>query len=336
MTAYLKLPPKEQIDILNYAASLLNRPALVLQKDIWVVWALEQLFSIQSDVKMAFKGGTSLSKVFGVIDRFSEDVDITLDYRDLDHGIDPFQKGLSRTRLKEVITPHLRELANLHVCEVIAPCLSDAFREATNGLGRLETEKDGEEIYLYYPSGLKQGTTYLEDRIKLEFGGRNAITPSTREEIHSDIAQASFQTPLEFPTARVEVLSAQRTFWEKATLIHAECHRPEGRFDPNRKSRHWHDLYKLLAHESGQQALENRALLEDVIRFKNVFFYTGYANYDAILRGKLVLVPKGQALSLLGNDYAAMIDSGMFESTPPDFDAIVAALHEAEKRINEG
>ena len=336
MAEFLRLPAKDQIDILQYAEIQLNRSAQVLRKDIWVVWALQHLFSIKTNVKMAFKGGTSLSKVYGVIDRFSEDVDITLDYRDLDPSVDPFKEGLSRTELKAKITPRLKTKAKEHVEQVVVPSLKESFEEVTEGVGKISIAKDGEEVFLYFPASPKNRSGYLEDWIKLEFGGRNSINPRSAIRVDSDIAKVAFQVPLEFPSAEVEVFSAERTFWEKATLIHAECHRPENRFNPGRKSRHWHDLYKLLGHEIGKKALENRELLKDVIKFKEVFFYTGYANYDACLKGDFSLIPPAKILDLLHGDYDTMVESGMFESVSPSFDEIAEILRGAEEKINQG
>ena len=98
---FLKLPPDVRRDILKNAAAKLEPEAIILEKDVWLCWTLQTLFSMPNAHPMAFKGGTSLSKVYGAINRFSEDVDITLDYRAFDDDFDPFTEGASRTATKK-------------------------------------------------------------------------------------------------------------------------------------------------------------------------------------------------------------------------------------------
>ena len=337
MTEFLKLPLQDQSEILLAKSVELNRTAQVLQKDVWVCWALEHLFKIETHVKMAFKGGTSLSKVYQVIDRFSEDVDVTLDYKDLAPDLNPFEEGLSRTKLKKISTD-LQERVREHIKDVLFPVLQSRFDAVTDGVGESGLNEDDQKgiwIELQYPSGLEEKAAYMKDRIIIEFGGRNAITPREPKVVRPYLAETEFQLPLEFPVANVEVLSAERTFWEKATLIHVECQKPNPTKTPERKSRHWYDLHKLLNHEVGQLALKDRGLLKDVVKFKKVFYHTGYANYDACLSGGLELVPKDDLLRELQDDYREMVRSGMFEEPePPSFDSILESLKKAEDTIN--
>ncbi|MEW5804727.1 MAG: nucleotidyl transferase AbiEii/AbiGii toxin family protein [bacterium] len=328
---FLGLPIKDQADIFRKAEKDTGRSAQVLQKDVWVCWALEQLFTIKTDVKMAFKGGTSLSKVYQVIDRFSEDVDITLDYRNLFPEMNPFE--ISRNKMNKTVRKELRELVKQHIHGVIFPSLQDSLNEITKGKGKIKG--NDEEIYLHYPSGLDVGTGYMEDQIKLEFGGCNAIEPSAPCEIKPDIAEIPFRIPLRFPKATVVVLSPKRTFWEKATLIHVACSRPD-KTDPHRISRHWYDLYKLIGHDIGKKALEDLELLRDVVKFKKAFFYYRDANYDACLSGEFRLIPDNDSFfDAIQNDYKKMVDSGMFETTPTVFKNIIGALHKVEAQINK-
>jgi predicted nucleotidyltransferase component of viral defense system len=99
--SFLQLQAKEQSEIYRALSPQLSRSPAVLEKDVWVCWVLQTLFTMPGRLPMAFKGGTSLSKVFGAINRFSEDVDVTLDYRGLDTSFDPFTEGASKTQLKK-------------------------------------------------------------------------------------------------------------------------------------------------------------------------------------------------------------------------------------------
>ena len=139
---------------------------------------------------------------------------------------------------------------------------------------------------------------------------------------------------LSFPTSAVTVLAPERTFWEKATLMHVECHRPAPKADADRLSRHWYDLSRLASSSFGTQALADRELLADVVRHKKVFYNSSYANYDACLHQQLRLVPEGALLDALQRDYQTMQRAGMFSSPPPDFPTLIGQLRELEQRIN--
>ena len=330
MTDFLELAQEEQAEILTSISSTTGRSAQILQKDVWVCWALKDIFSIPSSVGMVFKGGTSLSKAFSIIHRFSEDVDITLDHRDFPEAPDPFAVGLSKTQVKK-IGGQLTEQAGRHVRNVLYPALSESFRQVTAGKGQPQLTVDCQEIDLIYPSALGGGQGYIEDKIKIEFGGRNAVEPNVASEIIPYLAE--HVPTLNFPTSSVEVLAPERTFWEKATLIHVECHRPGG-LRRDRISRHWYDLAMLAKSDVGERALANVDLLADVLKYKNKFFNSSYANYDACLDGGFLLVPIGDSLVKLEADYKAMIEARMFEETPRPFEEILAVLSVVESKIN--
>jgi hypothetical protein len=330
MPEFLRLPFKEQAEIFAALSAKTGRTAQMLQKDVWLCWALEKLFAAPSKIRMVFKGGSSLSKVFDAIHRFSEDVDVTLDYRDLCPDEDPLDEEISNTQ-KRKIGDKLKALVQAHIHEVVKPHLEKALAETTGGRGTVAASENGEEVWLYYPSELVTGAGYMKDEILIEFGGRNATEPNGPYEIKPYIAQHVMG--LDLPLVKVAVLSPERTFWEKATLIHVECHR-ERAHDADRISRHWYDLVMLFSNPIGQTALEDRALLADVVRHKKVFFNAAYANYDACLAGKFRLVPDEPLLAGLGKDFEAMVTSGMFDQTPPSFAEIIETLKGLEKRIN--
>ncbi len=330
----LHLEAREQSQIYRALAPQLARSPVVLEKDVWVCWALRALFTMPDRLPMAFKGGTSLSKVFGVISRFSEDVDITLDYRGLDGSFDPFADGLSRTRLRK-FSEDLKSLVREHINGVVAPCIHKMmgaeFGTHVDGY-RLEVSDDGEQMRLHYPTALQTSGQYIGNSVLIEFGGRNITEPSTEHSIEPDIAP--YVPSLDLPRGMVNVLSPVRTFWEKATLMHVECQRNGYHPSADRMSRHWYDLAMLADHVHGEGAIADRSLLLDVVRHKQVFYNAGYANYDACLIGQLRLVPDEPVLGALREDFHRMIDAGMFVGDPPDFDVIVDRLRALETAIN--
>lgn len=329
---FLSFSLSDQSAILRAQAPVLGRVPEVLEKDVWVCWALQQLFSMPGQLPMAFKGGTSLSKVFGVIERFSEDIDITLDYRGLSSDVNPFEVGLSG-RQRRKVSDDLRMFVKAHVTSVVMPWLNQCLRiEFPDGGHGLELSEDGEQLKLYYPSALTQRGDYLRDSVLLEFGGRNIIEPNEVHVISPDV-MAGLEG-LIFPEAKVSVLSPMRTFWEKATLMHVECHRNSFRKSAERLSRHWYDLFMLAKSDIGQRAVIQRELLADVVKHKQVFYSAAYAHYEDCLIGKLRLIPDDETLIALTDDYRRMVDAGMFIGEPPVFTNIVSKLRELEEAIN--
>ncbi|ONF43306.1 nucleotidyl transferase [Marinobacter lutaoensis] len=330
--AYLKLPEADQKDILQGAAAELGRQATVLEKDIWVCWILQTLFSIPDAHPMAFKGGTSLSKVYGAIDRFSEDVDITLDYRHFEADFDPFADGISNTKIKK-FSNRLKDYVKGYANGTVIPFLrAELDKLPTAERHTIEVDETGEKIWVSFPSVTEEPDDYLKPQVLIELGGRNVIDPNERHTISPYVA--ALTTELDYPTSEVVVLSPERTFWEKATLIHVECNRGQLKENAERLSRHWYDLVMLSRHTSGQAAVQNRDLFEDVVRHKKVFFKASYANYDACLENQLQLLPEDETLDGLRADYEKMIGAGMMYQAPPTFDEIVESIRQLEQDIN--
>lgn len=328
--SFLHLPDDERRKILARGAQQLGRNAQALEKDVWVCWVLEQLWTMLKAGRMAFKGGTSLSKVYRAIDRFSEDIDVTLDYRGLDPEFNPFAEGVSKNKLKNA-SERLRALMKGHVDNVVVPALRKRLTEVSAEVPyEVAVSDNSEKVWVRYRSVVEGADGYMKDEVLIEFGGRNITEPNEKHIVAPYLAD--FVKELSFPVAAVDVLVGARTFWEKATLVHVECHRSEFKVDASRMSRHWYDLYMLADHDVGRGALANRALLDDVVKHKKVFFHVGYANYDACLAGALRLVPQDD--SALRTDYQKMVSAGMFFGTVPAFDDVIARLQSLEAEIN--
>ena len=329
---FLSLDARERADILRTLAANSGRSAVILEKDIWVCWVLQALFSMPDPHPMAFKGGTSLSKVYGIIDRFSEDVDVTLDYRAFNDRFDPFADGASRNQIK-LFSNRLQARVASYIRDAVGPALDAAAeRLVANGRHDIHIADDGETIRFAYPSAVEEAGGYVRSEVLLEFGGRNVIDPNERHTIVPDIA--ALTPDLDYPAATVTVLSPARTFWEKATLIHVACHRRRLANSPDRLSRHWFDLKYLADHAVGQAALSDRDLLQSVVQHKKVFFHVGNANYDQCLDGRLRLVPDDDQLPALQSDYDAMRNARIVGDDAPKFDALIERLRILEADAN--
>jgi len=325
--AFLQLSPEEQADILQTSAGKLGRRAEHLEKDIWICWVLQGLFTMPGRLPMAFKGGTSLSKVYEAIRRFSEDVDVTVDYKSLDHTIDPFDPKVSRSAQSKFTATLKAKLAD-HTKNVIRPHFESLVGTLTEKPSKpITISDDGEKLLIPYPARFG-----ADESVLLEFGGRNVIAPNEEHILRPYIA--SVVSGLLYPQATVRVLAPSRTFWEKATLIHVACNRSDPKLDSDRQSRHWHDLAVLADHKIGKASIADRTLLVDVVKHKSVFFRASYSNYEACLAGSLRLIPDAPLLQALRTDYGKMLADGMFDSEPPTFDSIVVRLEALEKEIN--
>ena len=330
MQDYFDLTQDEQKLLLKNAEDRLNFSSAALEKDIWVSWLLDQLFKLP--IKMAFKGGTSLSKVFNLIQRFSEDVDITIDY-------DNFKKDLnlettSRSQLKKISEQLKKQLID-YVSHTVLPHLEkEAQQLKLKTPIKITLSDNGEQLHFYFPSAIADNLNYLRDHVLLEFGIRNSTEPFEQHTISPLIEECIGKAKLALPTAAINVLSPIRTFWEKATLIHVECHRNRLGNMPDRLSRHWYDLGKLANSQIGKEALINKDILISVLEHKKAFFNASYANYDNCLTGKLLLLPGEAGLEALRKDYLQMQKAGFFSEEPPSFDEIIKTLSTLEKAIN--
>ena len=334
--SFLQLPPDVRGNILERASIELEREAIILEKDLWLCWTLQTLFSMPNAHPMAFKGGTSLSKVYGVISRFSEDVDITLDYRAFDDDFDPFAEGASRNAIKK-FSERLRGYVLEYSTGVIVPYIDARMKTLyKQEQYRIDVSEDGEKVWVRYPSVINDNADgqYLENSILVELGGRNVIDPNERRMVRPDISAVT--TDLDLPACEVLVFSPERTFWEKAVLMHVQSNRQILKAKAYRLSRHWYDLHRLAGQASGKAALDNHGLLADVVRHNQVFFRASYANYEACLNGEFRLIPDKGAIAELRADYDNMVSTGMIYAEPPAFDEIIDGLREIEHEINTG
>lgn len=333
---FLQLPAEERNGIYTTVGAELGLTPQILEKDVWVCWALKTLFSIGDGVDIAFKGGTSLSKAYNAISRFSEDIDITVSHDFLVPGIQPFAEVMgknARERMADEISAKLAEYLNT----VIEPHFRNALdTEFPKGGWTLNKDSTGLELHLTYPSATSAGAesdlSYIRQYVKIEFGGRMSTVPIENFTINPYLS--GYLEELDLPNAHVLVLAGTRTFWEKATLAHFEYFRPTARFNSSRQSRHWYDLYKLADHDIGTRALADRELLADVVKYKKVFYTSEYANYDKCLNGEFHLLPEGVALTALRTDYEIMVGQAMIYGDAPGFEEIVDRLRRLERQIN--
>ena len=332
--------PVDRADLFQRAAGVGDpvRAPQIIEKDFWVCWALRRLFEVMRfRPQLIFKGGTSLSKVYNAIERFSEDVDLSLSRRDLGFtdDRDPEQPGVSkkeaRRRLDDLVAGCRQVIRDRLLLELRTDFASVIGREGWNV--ELDAGDPQTVVFTYPRSGLDYGLgTYIHPAIRLEMGARSDDWPAADRVIRPYAAEVFPQVFTVAATCCVHTLDAMRTFWEKATLLHAETHRPPDKPCRERLSRHYYDLYRLSQQAIGREALVRRDLLARVIKHKSFFFAQSWAHYETAKPGTFRLLPSAERLESLRADYAAM--KPMVFGDPPDWTAITQGLTQLEKEIN--
>ncbi len=320
---FLKLTPEEQRDVINAASSGIGLLPAVVEKDVWVCWVLDVLFSTPGRRPMVFKGGTSLSKVFNLIKRFSEDIDISINF------LQDYEAPISKTKASN-IREEIEAKLQTYKDSVIVP----AIAESAKSFGLTVEPGDSRwELHVNYNSVLASGIDYIKTRVKIELSGRNETEPSQTNVVRPYLVTETSE--LAFPEATIDALVAERTFWEKVTLIHAGLNSRTIEETPERMSRYWSDLTVIMKSPVGERAIENHQLCLQVVDHKDRFRRDGRAKYDDCRNKKFRLVPTGTALAVLRADYDAMVDAGMFFSTAPDtFEKMMAEIAALESILN--
>lgn len=333
---FLSLSQVDQREVLEQARANTGRPAHLLEKDLWVVWMLGVLFDSPLRTHLTFKGGTSLSKAWKVIDRFSEDIDLTYDIRQL---IGDLMAGsttalpANRSQANQW-SRAVRERLPLWIAAGVRPVIEAALmREGLDATLDMSSAEDG-KLLLHYPSR-SFGTGYVAPVVVLEFGGRATGTPHQVLPITCDM---DGQVPkVSFPTASPLVMSVARTFWEKATAAHVYC--AQGRIRSERYARHWHDLAAIARSDYFAAAIADRAIANSVAQHKSFFFVekdrTGAViNYQPAAHGQLHIVPAGEARAALADDYERMRADQIMLGDAPDFDELMRACGQLEAKAN--
>jgi hypothetical protein len=336
---FLSLPAERRALAFEETAAKLAASSAMVEKDFWVCWLLGVLYA---DAELAphivFKGGTSLSKVHAVIDRFSEDIDLSLSPAFVGADEVAFESLSSRTQ-RDIALTRLQAQCGDRTRDTVAPRLEAAVAAALgarpDGSAWLTYEVDRSAqspvLHFHYPTSVAKGLDYLRREIKLELGSLTDQRPIGQHSVRPWVAD---QFPAAFADwdCVVTALELPRTFWEKATILHAEHHRPAEHPMPDRYARHYSDMARLLRHPQGAAMLADHEQCARVVDWKGRFFARQWARYDLARPGTFRLVPPAQRRDPLARDYAAM--RPMFLSEPPRFDDLITQLADAERTLN--
>lgn len=310
---------KERQELFFETAIKMKTTPAIIEKDFWVVWTLDKIFADKKLNKiLMFKGGTSLSKVFNLIGRFSEDIDLILDWREVTKE-NPEEERSSKNK-------QVNENAKIYINDVILPIISRLLSPFC--VCSIDKE-DPFNISITYPASFDD--PYLKPQILLEIGPLASWLPSDSFEISAYAAQ-KFPVVFDRSICKVNAIMAKRTFWEKVTILHKETNRIEEKPLPPRYSRHYYDLAIMAQSKVKDEALSDLELLEQVVNFKLKFYPVTWAKFEEAKPGTLKLLPKKFRIDALKKDYKAM--EHMIFDKQLSFDEIMKTLAALENEIN--
>jgi hypothetical protein len=330
MDKVARLRAAERRELFQETAARRGMSPAAIEKDFWVCWVLKQLFA-EPELKerMVFKGGTTLSKVFGLIDRFSEDIDLVLDWQLLGYGAgpeDPYQEFDSISK-RDRFNKAVNQKAAQYIAGTLIHDLNRMVTRCPLVVAAVDAD-DPHAVNIFYPASFSED--YLRPKVLLEIGPLASWVPSASHPIQPYAAEVFPEVFIE-PVCQVVAISAERTFWEKATILHQQAHRTGAM--PSRYSRHYYDFYKLASSLVGASAIADLNLLRDVVAFKQRFYPCGWAKYENAVPGTLKLIPQDAHLAELRRDYRSM--AVMIHGQIPDFDQIIDTIGLLEEQINQ-
>lgn len=344
MNVITSLPADERKDIFTQAAAELGLPPFFIEKDFWVCWTLQSLFG-DPDLQpnLTFRGGTSLSKAWQCIERFSEDIDIAMNrqWTGLPLEKEPTQAILSAKQVEKHLTT-LRKHSRSIITGTLQPRLQQVLQDTLGDRepwslipGNLTDERDPFTLHLHYPQcGFTSLDDYNKPRVKIELSARARQEPMEQRSIQPYAAQilpATYQPGL---TTQVNCVTPRLTFWEKAALLHEQNVRPALEGVPEKgpamhQARHLYDLHRLWTHHGLSQDATLTDLYPTVLEHRKTFFTYKWVDYDTLTLDRLLLIPPASRLAAWQEDYQKM--RPMFFSQPPAFEEILHTLSQIQQ-----
>ena len=338
---------EERRDLFVGAASRLRTNEQNIEKDFWVCWTLDALFNglEAGGPRLLFKGGTSLSKGYGLIERFSEDIDITVFREDIGEPATVKElealSGKKRNARLDAIKAACQEYIQGPMLEQLSVLLRQTLHTANLNADRARVEADPDDpdrqsLLLWYPTATTEGNAYIRRAIKIESGAKSPLDPHASVVVKPYIA--GNLPNLDLAVGNVTTVDPGRTFWDKVIILHGLRRwwdrRGELKGGGQRVSRHYYDVYRLLISEIGQKAIQDASMAEDCVRHARMFFNRPNLDLVSAVPGSFALTPHDEMLANLSRDYQAM--SGMIFGTIPTVDEVVVNIAELEQRLNVG
>lgn len=341
MKEFLVMSEERRRLVCTEAGAQLNLFEIAVEKDVWVCWTLRKLFELyEGGEHLTFKGGTSLSKCWNLIERFSEDIDIVIDRDALGFGGDNAPENASSKKQTSKRLKALKEACQQYISDRIQPALIDVISSDLPSTLEWTLEPDpddpdGQTLLLFYPTAFPEQAAYLRRAVKIEMGARSDTDPAESVEIRPYISDV-FPDLLSEPGTDVRAVMPRRTFWEKAMLLHEETFRSEA--NSRRRdamARHYYDLYRLIQAGIGDESAQDMDLFQRIAAHRQVFFRYTWVDYSTLNPGQLRLVPTEADRPAWQADYENMRQE-MFYGDVPTFEEILAVVGEFQAKLNAG
>ncbi|MDX3810187.1 MAG: nucleotidyl transferase AbiEii/AbiGii toxin family protein [Bosea sp. (in: a-proteobacteria)] len=332
-------PANERLDLFLTTASRLGTPIGNVEKDFWVCWTLNALYHERpaGGPRLLFKGGTSLSKAHGLIERFSEDIDVTVFRDDLQEPASVAElEGLSNKKRRARLDA-IRDACRSYITGPLHDFLSEHLADATDGKGRVEidpADPDGQTLLIWYPEVEPRDEAYVRPAVRIESGAKSALDPNRPADVRPYVADDL--AGLELAVPNVTTIDAERTFWDKVVIAHGLRRwferRGELRQEGQRISRHFYDLHCLFNSDVGRAALSDAALGADCVRHAMMFFNRPDYDLASAVTGSFSLMPTAAMIAPLGRDYENM--TPMIFGEAPRFEDILSSIEAIERAAN--
>jgi hypothetical protein len=334
-------PAQDRLDLFLATANRIGAPVGNVEKDFWVCWTLNALYHERAggEPRLLFKGGTSLSKGYGLIQRFSEDIDVTVFRDDLEEPASVEELEALSNKKRRARLDAIRDACRTYITGPLREFLANRLADVTKGAGRVEVDEadpDSQTLLLWYPEVEPRDGAYVRPAIRLESGAKSALDPNGPLTISPYVAEDAAGVDLAVPD--VTTIEATRTFWDKVVIAHGLRRwyerRGELRQEGQRVSRHYYDLHCLLQSETGKAALADLALGANCVRHAHMFFDRPDYDLASAVPGSFAIAPVSGMVEALARDYANT--TAMIFGAPPSFDYILASVSQIEKALNAG
>lgn len=332
----INAPEDERRDLFLTTANRLGTTLQNVEKDFWVCWVLDLLFNGKQDgePRLLFKGGTSLSKAYGLISRFSEDIDITVFREDLGidfdaNNLEEQKENKRKKQLKKIrhaCQNYIQDDLKVRLIKQIATIFKANKIKIDVTIDTDIDDRDKQTLLVHYPSVILDTPSYVTPSVKIEGGAKSALDPHQLTSIKPYIAEdTGFDS---FTISNITTIDAERTFWDKVIILHGLRsyfdNKGEMRQQGNRVSRHYYDIFKLLQSNVGQKAKVNYNLAINCARHAEIFFYRPDYDLHLARKGLFKLAPTTKMMNVLKQDYQAM--TSMIFGDVPNFDDVIQAI----------
>lgn len=327
-SSYYNLPDEEKGFVIQEVRKQIGIPDFAVEKDWWVVQTLRTIFSMDVGGHLLFKGGTSLSKAWGLIDRFSEDVDLSLNREFLG-----FHSGfMSKTQVRKLRSKSFQYITQTFTKELEAAFVDQGITDLRFEFENLgDGDQDPVSILIYYPF-VTAHSQYLEPRVKVEIGSRSLTDPYSLRSVRSLIGHTFDSRSFADENINIPCVNPERTYLEKLFLLHEEFQKPKGKVRVDRLSRHLYDIEKIYQSEYVFKALDLE-LITDIIEHRRVFNGMKGIDYDTHYPPNLSALPPQQYLTSWSADYAKM-RRDMIHGDSLSFDQLLDTVSQAISEYN--